>query len=98
MLTLDDKGLCLSVNSKRDKLFYVEKSGQGNRVVRVDLAFPNQKRRHYSVEDGLALNFTCHDDLSLYVLFMRNHKYFIRVFDVATGSFEEKMVSGRRRL
>ena len=40
LITRDDKGLCLSMNSKRDVLYYAEKLGRHQRVFRLDLRQP----------------------------------------------------------
>ena len=97
LLTRDDKGLCLSMNSKRDVLYYAEKLGRHQRVFRLDLRQPKVATQKYMIEDAHIRNMVCLDDTTLYVLTAKMLTYYVKVINVASGEAQDVLVTGRYR-
>jgi hypothetical protein len=84
----------------RERLFYCEKNKKANRILRLDLREVEDgqyKRKYFDMDEGAAvINFVTPDDLSLFVLYTKNGKYYLRVFETVSGKHIDKLVSGRR--
>lgn len=102
VLPIDDKGLCLCLNPKKNTLFFAEKIRSGLKVLRLDLKVSLSTERAepvqvFIIEDAQLVNLAAVDDSKLFILFNRNGKAHLRLIDLATLKFQEKNLSQELR-
>ena len=62
-------------------------------MVRLKLVPSLGEKSYFEIGEAIVINFVSIDDVSLFVLYIKNSKSYLRIFKIPSGSFEDKLLS-----